>query len=58
MIKLELTPEDLDLIFIALQSAPLPTSFSVVQDLIGRILEQGRPQLLDAAVQEPIDEAA
>jgi hypothetical protein len=50
-IKLELAPADLDLIFLALQTAPLPTSFSVVKDLIDRINAQGQPQLQAMAVE-------
>jgi hypothetical protein len=51
LIKLELTPADLDLIFFGLQNSPLPVSFVVAKDLMDRINEQGQPQLQAMAVE-------
>lgn len=48
-ISLELTPGDIDLIFLALQEAPVPVSYSQINTLIRKIDEQGRPQLLSQA---------
>ena len=63
-IRLELTPKDLDLIFIALQQAPMPVGFVVVKELLDKINDQGQPQLAklatvsDVESKEPSDDAA
>ena len=63
-IKFELTPDDLDMIFFALQHAPMPVGYARVKDLIDRINEQGQPQLqaqaaiMDVQPKEPGNEAA
>lgn len=45
-IKLELTPYELDIIFHALHTAQLAVSYQTVKNLMDKMLEQGRPQLV------------
>jgi hypothetical protein len=47
-IKLELEPVDIDLVFLALQTAVLPATFNQVKALMDKISEQGLPQLEQA----------
>lgn len=49
-IRLELEATEVDLIFAALQHAPLGVSYLTVGNLLTKIKEQGTPQLLEQAV--------
>lgn len=49
-IELRLEPSDIDLVFLALQTAPLPTNYTQVKNLLDKISEQGLPQLAAMAV--------
>lgn len=61
-IKLDLTTQDMDLIFLCLQRAPMTTvTYSDVDALLKKLLAQGRPQLeaqreLEAMEQEESQE--
>lgn len=53
-IKLDLTPFELDTIFLALQTAPLSNmTFQEVVQLMDKMNQQGQPQLHDMVVEEP-----
>jgi hypothetical protein len=56
VIRLELEPRDIDLIFASLQSAALGVPYHVVSSLLAKIEEQGRPQLNKMAVIEEVAE--
>lgn len=58
MITLDLEPQEIDLIFVALQNSQTPAPFVVVKALLDKILEQGRPQLEALVVQTEEPEKA
>lgn len=44
-IKLEFTPNELDIIFVALHNAQISVSYGTIKALMDKMLEQGKPQL-------------